>query len=72
MTSSKVLRNCAIMPVQLRNYIYGFFLKMDLDDPAQLRNELSRLYRALEESESKTKQLQKTNEKLKTDLEIYS
>jgi len=45
---------------------------MDLDDPAQLRHELSRLYRALEESESKTKQIQKTNEKLKTDLEIYS
>ena len=42
---------------------------MDLDDPAQLRHELSRLYRALEESESKTKQIQKTNEKLKTDLE---
>ena len=37
---------------------------MDLDDPAQLRHELSRLYRALEESESKTKQIQKTNEKL--------
>lgn len=45
---------------------------MDLDDPAQLRHELSRLYRALEESESKTKQIQKINEKLKTDLEIYS
>lgn len=45
---------------------------MDLDDPAELRHELSRLYRALEESESKTKQIQKTNEKLKTDLEIYS
>ena len=45
---------------------------MDLDDPVQLRSELSRLYRALEESETKSKQLQKSNEKLKSDVEIYS
>ena len=44
---------------------------MDLDDPSELRSELSRLYRALDESEGRVKQLTKSNEKLKSDAEIY-
>merc|ERR1711990_1290740 len=47
-------------------------VQMDLDDPAELRNELSRLYRALEEKDLRLKQTAKQNEKLKSDLEIYS
>ena len=45
---------------------------MDLDDPNELRNELSRLYRALEEKDHRLKQTVKQNEKLKSDVDIYS
>ena len=45
---------------------------MDLDDPAQLKSELARLYRALEDKEVECSKLKKQNEKLKTNLEINS
>ena len=43
---------------------------MDLDDPAQLRSELARLYRALEDKEAECHKIKKQNEKLKSNLEI--
>ena len=43
---------------------------MDLDDPAQLRSELARLYRALEEKEGDCHKLKKQNEKFKANAEI--
>ena len=43
---------------------------MDLDDPAQLRSELARLYRALEDKEAECHKVKKQNEKLKSNLEI--
>ena len=45
---------------------------MDLDDPEQLKSELARLYRALEDKEVQCSKLKKQNEKLKTNLEINS
>ena len=43
---------------------------MDLDDPAQLRSELARLYRVLEDKEAECHKIKKQNEKLKSNLEI--
>ena len=43
---------------------------MNLDDPAQLRSELARLYRALEDKEADFNKLKRLNEKLKANAAI--
>ena len=43
---------------------------MNLDDPAQLRSELARLYRSLEDKEADFNKLKRVNEKLKANAAI--